>query len=263
MKPGARRRRSLLAIVFLTVFVFVGTLVLAFLARPEHVVRMTAQAEVAENGSAKITETIDYRFAGFQKHGIYRDVPGLSADTNGITVTQDGRPAQVLVTSNDLARPNAHIRIGDPGHTISGDHTYVVSYPLPTVIDVAGNLEWNAVGTAWVVPIDQADVDIAGPWTWTTPTCQRDAAGSTTPCTVSQPEPGLLQVHVEGLSAHQGVTIRAGKGARLAATPALPAPGPVRWPPLGTSPFVPAFAAAAASARGRVADAGSARAARS
>ena len=232
--------------MFLTVVVFAGTLVLAFLARPEHVVRLVAQAKVADDGSAKITETIDYRFAGFQKHGIYRDVPGLAAETIGITATQDGQPAQVLVTSNDFALPNAHIRIGDPTHTISGDHTYVVSYPLPTVIDVAGNLDWNGVGTGWSVDIDQATLEVAGPWNWTTPTCQRGGEGSTTPCTVTQPEPGLLEIHVEGLGPHQGVTVSAGKGARLAAAPTLAAPGPVRWPPLGTSPFVPAFAAAAA-----------------
>jgi Predicted membrane protein (DUF2207) len=236
----------LLAIVFLAVLVFVGTLVLAFLARPEHVVRLVAQAKVAEDGSAKITETINYRFAGFQKHGIYRDVPGLAAETIGITATQDGQPAQVLVTSNDFAQTSAHIRIGDPSRTISGDHTYVVSYPLPAVIDVAGNLDWNGVGTGWAVDIDEADLAVAGPWKWTEPTCQRGGETSTTPCTVAQPVPGLLEVDVEGLGPHQGVTISAGKGPRLAAAPSLPTPGPVRWPPLGTSPFVPAFAAAAA-----------------
>jgi hypothetical protein len=236
----------LLAILFLTVVVFAGTLVLAFLARPEHVVRLVAQAKVADDGSAKITETIDYRFAGFQKHGIYRDVPGLGAETIGIAATQDGQPAQVLVTSNDFAQTSAHIRIGDPSHTISGDHTYVVSYPLPAVIDVAGNLDWNGVGTGWAVDIDQADLAVAGPWRWTTPTCQRGAAGSTTPCTVAQPVPGLLEVDVEGLGPHEGVTISVGKGAKLAGAPALPAPGTVHWPPLGTSPFVPASTAAAA-----------------
>ena len=246
MKPGARRRRSLLAIVFLTAVVFGATVLAGFLVRPEHVVRLTAQAAVAVNGSAQVTETIDYRFSGFSKHGIYRDVPGLPADATGITATDGGRPAQVLVTSNDLALPSAHIRIGDPSHTISGDHAYVVSYPLPTVIDVAGNLDWNGVGTGWAVVIDHAELDVAGPWTWTDPTCQQGAEGSTTPCTVTQPQPGLLVVHVDHLDTHQGVTVQAGKGAALAAAPALPAPGPVRWPAPGTSPFVTGATAALA-----------------
>jgi hypothetical protein len=234
------------ALLFLTGVVFAGTLVMALLFRPEHVVRMVAQARVAPTGAAQITETIDYRFAGFQKHGIYRDVPGLAADASGIVVTQDGRKAEVLVTSNGIALPDAHIRIGDPSHTISGDHVYGVSYPLPNVIDVAGNLDWNGVGTAWVVPIDHAQVDVAGPWTWTSPTCQYGSEGSTTPCTVTQPQAGLLEAHVDGLASREGITIQAGRGARLAAAPALPAPDPVRWPPLGTSPFLVAIAAAAA-----------------
>ncbi len=244
MKPGARRRRSLVVVVVLALVVFAGTWAVAFLSRPEHVVRLTAQAAVAGNGSAQVSETIDYRFSGTARHGIYRDVPGLAADTPGITATDNGRPAQVLTTSNEIAVPNAHIRIGDPGHTISGDHAYLVTYPLPTVIAVNGNLDWNGVGTGWGVDIDRSDLDVSGPWTWIDPTCQQGIEGSTTACTVTQPEPGLLTVHVGHLGPHEGVTVEAGRGAALAAAPALPAVAPVRWPPLGTSPFVTAAVAA-------------------
>ncbi len=222
MKPGARRARSLAVVVVLAVAVFAGTWAVAFLARPEHVVRLTAQAAVAANGSAQVSETIDYRFSGIDHHGIYRDVPGLAADTPGITATDNGRPAQVLTTANEVAQPDAHIRIGDPARTISGDHAYLVTYPLPTVIDVNGKLDWNGVGTGWGVDIDRTDLDVSGPWTWIDPTCQQGAEGSTNPCTVTQPEPGLLTVHVGHLGPHQGVTVEAGRGAALAAAPALP-----------------------------------------
>ena len=246
MKPGARRHRSLVVVVVLALLVFAGTWAVAFFSRPEHVVRLSAQATVAANGSAQVSETIDYRFSGIDHHGIYRDVPGLAADTPGITAVDNGRPAQVLTTSNEVALPNAHIRIGDPARTISGDHAYLVAYPLPTVIDVNGKLDWNGVGTGWVVDIDQTDLDVSGPWTWIEPTCHQGAEGSTNSCTVTQPKPGLLIVQVGHLGPHQGVTVEAGRGAALAAAPALPAVAPVRWPPLGTSPFVTAALAALA-----------------
>ena len=246
MKPGARRRRSLVVVLVLTVVVFGGTWAVAFFSRPEHVVHLTAQTTVAPNGSAQVSETIDYRFSGIDHHGIYRDVPGLAADTPGITATDNGRPAQVLVTPNEIALPNAHIRIGDPSQTVSGDHAYLVSYPLPTVIDVNSKLDWNGVGTGWGVDIDQTDLAVAGPWTWTDPTCQQGVEGSTTPCTVTQPQPGLLVVHVGHLGPHQGVTVEAGRGPALAAAPTLPAVARVQWPPLGTSPFVTAAVAALA-----------------
>ncbi len=246
MKPGARRRRSLLALLTLTALVFAGTLALAFLVRPERVVRLSAQATVAANGSAQLSEVIDYRFAGLAKHGIYRDVPGLAADAPGITATDNGRPVQLLVTSSELVLPSAHIRIGDPNRTISGDHTYGLSYSLPTLIDVNGDLDWNGVGTGWGVVIDQADLEVAGPWTWTSPRCQRGASGSTTPCTVTQPRPGLLVVHVTHLDTHEGVTVQAGRGAALATAPGLQAPTPVQWPAPGTPPWLTALVAAVA-----------------
>ncbi len=246
MKPGTRRRRSLVVVVVLTIAVFAGTWAVAFFSRPEHVVHLTAQATVAANGSAVVAETIDYRFSGIDHHGIYRDVPGLAADTPGITATDNGRPAQVLVTDNEIALPNAHIRIGDPSQTVSGDHAYLVGYPLPTVIDAAGNLDWNGVGTGWGVDIDQTDLAVTGPWTWTDPTCQQGVEGSTTPCTVTQPQPGLLVVHVGRLDPHQGVTVEAGRGPSLAVAPSLPAVARAQWPPPGTSPFVTAAVAALA-----------------
>ncbi len=246
MKPGARRRRSLVLVAVSAVAVFGGTWAVAFFARPEHVVRLTAQVAVAANGSAQVDEAIAYRFSGIGHHGIYRDVPGLAADAPGVTATDNGRPAPVLVTSDEIALPEAHIRVGDPGRTVSGDHAYLVSYPLPTVIDVNGNLDWNGVGTGWAVDIDQADLDVTGPWTWVDPTCHQGAEGSTTPCTVTQPVPGRLVVHVGHLAPHQGVTVEAARGSALTAAPDLPAPPPVQWPPQGTSPLLTAAIAASA-----------------
>ncbi len=54
-------------------------------------------------------------------------------------------------------------------------------------------------------------------------------------------------MRTKDLDAHEGVTVRATKGAALAQAPALPAPASVVWPPLGPSPLVPATAAGLAA----------------
>jgi len=232
------------AVIGLTLLVFGGTWAVAFFARPEEVVSMTAQAEVARDGSAQITETIGYRFSGVNKHGIFRDVPGLLFTVPGISATDNGRVAEVQSTSDEITPPETHIRVGSPSRTITGDHVYVVSYPLPKVIGTDGELEWNGVGTGWAVDVDHSVVDVAGPWRWTNPTCEHGSEGSTTPCTITQPTPGLLVAEVGHLGAHEGVTVRAETGPPLAVAHALPAPDPVRWPGHGVPPFVPATIAA-------------------
>lgn len=64
----------------------------------ERVTRYWSVAAVGDDGSAGVTEMIDYEFGpSFDKHGIYRDVPGLDTATP-ITVSSPGAPDDVLVT---------------------------------------------------------------------------------------------------------------------------------------------------------------------
>jgi hypothetical protein len=227
----------LAAVGLVGVAVFGGTVLIVYLARPESVVRLTTQAVVAANNSAKVTETIDYRFNGFTKHGIYRDIHGLSA-YYGISASVDGRPAQLDESADDSG--GTSVRIGDPHHWISGDHTYTVRYPLSTFLTVL----WDGLSD-WTVPVDHAELDVTAPWTWTNLNCHDDA-GTTATCTVAQPLPGLLTVHVDHMGAQQALTVEADRGPALTTVPPLPARPSVRWPPLGPSPYATAAAAAAA-----------------
>ena len=57
----------------------------------------------------------------------------------------------------------------------------------------------------------------------------KGTTGSTTPCTITQTEPGHLVVDVGSLDAEEGITVAATPGAALAAAPALsPRPAPSR-----------------------------------
>ena len=74
-----RRRRRIDIGVLAGVVVLAGLAAVAGLvaAEPERVPQLWAGAAVGGDGGALITEVIDYDFAARQRHGIYRDIPGL------------------------------------------------------------------------------------------------------------------------------------------------------------------------------------------
>ncbi len=257
MRKGSRRKLDVGLLGAGAVVLAGAGGVAAFAANGERVTAFWAGAELRDGGSAAITEVIDYDFGAFSHHGIYRDVPDLSPEA---TVTADSltAPDDVLVTDAppDSPDPGAtRIRIGDPDTTVSGNHRYQVQYELDTLTP-NGSLAWDAVGTTWTVPIQDVEVNVVAPWTFTNPECfhgQPDSGGADSDsgdshsgeqCDVDQPEPGHLVAHVDEVDTGEGVTVYAGRGAALPAAPALAVPpldGGTTDDPL--SPGVPAVLA--------------------
>lgn len=122
MHVGVKRGRAVAVVVLVAVVAAVGSAVTTWFTRPEKVVHLTAQAQVASDGSARITETIGYHFTGLGKHGIFRVVPGLNWMTPGVTATKDGHPSQLDDEPNQTDTVAARLRLGDPDHTITGNH---------------------------------------------------------------------------------------------------------------------------------------------
>ena len=217
----------------------------------ERVTQMWVGAEVTAKGGTPVIEVIDYDFGVVSgKHGIYRDVPGLSVESP-VQVQSDSAPdgvadrSPVFTTGSEGSR----LKIGDPNTAISGRHRYRIDYTLPRaeLLGAAGDtLRWDAVGTAWEVPIGRAEVHIVGPWTFGATSCSVGTTGAAGGCTVREVEPGHLMAEVEGLSPGEGVTVTAAREALMeSGTPALPAP-PVSAPPdPGAGLALPAAAAMA------------------
>lgn len=84
-------------------------------------------------------------------------------------------------------------------------------------------LAFDAVGTAWEVPIRSVTIDIAAPWVATDVRCDRGGTGDTGGCDAEQVTPGHLRVTVEDLDKGEGVTIYATAGENLGAPPSLEA----------------------------------------
>ncbi|MFD7918059.1 DUF2207 domain-containing protein [Streptomyces sp. NPDC059740] len=210
----------------------------------ERVNGMWVGAELATDGSARISEVIDYDFGVpvDDRHGIFRDIPGLPPEAE-VAATLDGRP--VPSETEDLGSVT-RIRLGDADRSVSGTHRYRLRYTLPAVAP-HHRLAWDAVGTGWQVELRHVTVHVVAPHALATPDCVQGQAGSQAHCQVQAPAPGRLTVAVPELSAGEGVTLHAGAGRALGTRPRLTAPPAPAAGASGVSPLRPAPAAALAA----------------
>jgi uncharacterized membrane protein YgcG len=184
-------------------------LVLAAPAQAEAVTSISVNVTVNADTSMRIVETIVYDFGLEERHGIYRDLVAYdelasgdrrSYDVSVASVTMDGQPAQWEPLSEGRY---LRVKIGDPGRTIQGQHTYVIDYTVSnglrviTAEDAAGadmpadvaagdvELYWDLIGTAWEVPIGRASGVVVGPATPLAANCFWGTEGSAATCDAS------------------------------------------------------------------------------
>lgn len=154
-------------LVFLLVFwgilvVFPPKLVLADEAIKHFDVSLTAH----KNGRMSVSEVIEYDFGSGFRHGIYRTIPLVTKvgdlerviSVDFLHVLRDGVNEQYTVSSGD----SSQVKIGDPGQTITGVHTYTIQYEVSNGIgsNYADHDEiyWNVTGNEWTVPIEEASI---------------------------------------------------------------------------------------------------------
>lgn len=229
----SRRARSLIVVAVVLV-VFGGVAAVAqLLANKERVTSMWVGAEIRADGSARVTEVIDYDFGhSGGSHGIFRDVPGSPfMDDENVHVTMDGHKVPYEDTYGDYyqdEKGERHIadrlKVGDPDRTVSpGVHRYRIEYVLPDVVK-GRKLAWDAVGTGWQVDVADVEIHVADPHGLVGVRCEHGTWDNAKPCTAEQSEPGRLVVKLAGLSGHQGVTLYAtAEKSRTAARATLPA----------------------------------------
>ena len=130
----------------------------------ERITSMHVDIRHQHSGRTRIREEIAYDFGSAEKHGITRFIPlGNYPHRLGFTlgdVTADGTKAVYQEAMKDRVQ---NLRIGDANHTITGAHTYVISYVLENNVVFKNDGEsfaWNAIGTNWAVPIEKASADL-------------------------------------------------------------------------------------------------------
>jgi uncharacterized membrane protein YgcG len=199
-----RRRLGLLLGAFLLA---AGTAVgLASPAAAEYIRELDVAVTVNADTSLRIVETINYDFESEYRHGIFRDIPVYDETLTGqrreygvtiADVTMDGAPVPWVTTESG---PFLNVRIGDPDQTITGPHTYVITYTVTDGLRVitqddaadpampatvsAGDVElfWDVIGTGWDVGISTAKATVTGPGSVLSAICYVGTAGSDTRC---------------------------------------------------------------------------------
>jgi uncharacterized membrane protein len=128
---------------------------------PERIVDYTVVVSINSDSTAHIAETIQYDFGSLDRHGIFRIIPyryrsnvgNVTVPISDIRVLQDDRPAQFSLSKQS---GTLEIKIGDPNTTLSGQHVYKLTYTVSRAMGYFNDhdeLYWNAIGTAWQVPI--------------------------------------------------------------------------------------------------------------
>lgn len=202
----------------------------------ERITRYHAWIAIQRDGSILVTERITYDFGSDQRHGIFQVIP-VRFRYNGSydriypvdvrSVQSRDAPDQYAVEDNGSS---VSIRIGDPNQTITGEHTYALTYLVRGSLNAfAGHdeLYWNAIGNQWDVPIDQAAVWVNAPVAVTRAACFSGPLGSTGSCQQAGITEGIAHFSQAGLGPGEGLTVAVAipKGA-------VASPGPVlqeRW----------------------------------
>ncbi|HEX9352889.1 MAG TPA: DUF2207 domain-containing protein, partial [Streptosporangiaceae bacterium] len=198
----------------------------------ERITSYHAWIAIQRDGSILVTERITYDFGSDQRHGIFQVIPvrfryNGSYDriypVNVRSVQSPDAPDQYTVEDNGSS---VSIRIGDPNQTITGEHTYALTYLVRGSLNAfAGHdeLYWNAIGNQWDVPIDQATVWVNAPLAVTRAACFSGLLGSTGSCQQARITEGIAHFSQAGLGPREGLTVAVAipKGAVASPRPIL------------------------------------------
>jgi uncharacterized membrane protein YgcG len=189
--------------------------------------------DIQRDGSIAVTERIAYDFASTAHHGIFRTIPVRAYYDKRYdriyqlhvlsVVGSPGTPDQYDVNRSGS---DIEIKIGDPDRTITGRHTYAISYVVEGALNGFADhdeLYWNAIGPEWGVPIERASVEIHAPASLQRIACFAGPPGSTLPCDTSQVQGSSAIFDQDRLNPYEAFTVVAGlpRGAVPPPTPIL------------------------------------------
>lgn len=195
---------------------FVATQPAAAVSADERIKSFDSKVLITKDNTARVSETIVYDFGSTSHHGIYRDIPIDYYDktktyylTSQYLTTTDENGEQVQAEVSEV-NGNQRVRLGDPDRTITGIHTYRISYTLHPIItkkDGKPFLNLDVIGEGWQVPIEKATASVSleigsqmSNIAWFT------TKGRTQ---IEQAPVNSTSFSLEGLSPYKGMTINA------------------------------------------------------
>jgi uncharacterized protein (TIGR04222 family) len=199
----------------------------------ESIQRYQSQITIEPSGDLRIVEQIVYDFGSNSKHGITRQIPTrfhynsrydrLEPVSDVGVTTSPGTPAQTKVST---AGTTTDIRIGDPNRTITGVHTYNISYRVRGALNAFPDhdeLYWNAIGDEWFVFINNGAATVAAPAAITRVACFAGPTRSSLSCDHAVIDGSTATFSQDELSFQSGLTVVVGlpKGAVHVGPPIL------------------------------------------
>jgi uncharacterized membrane protein YgcG len=150
---------------FAAPLLFVCTLFLVpTITHAEKIDSFLSDITLHKDSSFTVTEIIQYDFGSETRHGIFRYIPTkhpepASAwylerylDIDIESVTRDGSPEPY---TQDDERDRIYLKIGNANETITGLHTYTISYTVKGGLSFeqygGAELYWNVTGNEWEV----------------------------------------------------------------------------------------------------------------
>ncbi|MEV5572680.1 DUF2207 domain-containing protein [Spirillospora sp. NPDC052269] len=169
---------------------------------------------IRRDGVVDVRETITFDFGPDGAHGFVRRVPYRRGervfDIDGLrTSSSTGAPARARTVT--LPR-DLQITVGDGRRIVRGAQAYVIEYDLGRVFtrlpDGRWELEWDAIGTTWDVPIANAAVRLESPTAHWKTSCRAGRDDATVPCLRDRDGPYAMDFLQTGLGPHEGMTVR-------------------------------------------------------
>lgn len=152
----------------------------------EQINAFDVKATLTADRRLTLSETIKYDFGENERHGIYRIIPDVY-DRNGVKyrlhlqfdeATVDG---QSTPWSESSQSDGEEIKIGDADKTLTGIHTYRLTYETDKAINdfaTSTELYWNVTGNGWTVPVASASFTLDAPGTAERAICYTGYLGS-------------------------------------------------------------------------------------
>lgn len=167
-------------------------------------------------GRMSVTETIQVTFSD-QNHGILRAIPvdyrGNSLKLKIDSVKRDGQ-AEPFSTYNEAN--NKVLKIGDPKRTITGQHTYEISYGMQNIIGFFENYDewyWDINGDQWGQKFEKVSGEVVLPAGWDyqglpSPSCYTgNGEGAQLVCSILRGESGYRFTAGKQMSAGETLTV--------------------------------------------------------
>lgn len=175
-----------------------------------------AEGTLSADRRLVITETITYDFGDIERHGIFRNIPE-TYDRDGakyrlrLDVTDVQRDGLTEPWSESSSGGDVEIKIGDANTTITGQHTYRITYETSRAInDFPDHTElyWNVTGNGWQVPMQAVSLRLAVPGKPDRVLCYSGYLGSDAQdCSIAAND-AQVEAHVtQGLEPGEGLTV--------------------------------------------------------